>query len=148
MNTAAPLNSASQVCVFIPAETSIDILPTPACEKTFSARIQAVLDRVSAACCRVLTTALTYTMQEHAAFGYAAARNICDLLFCEAVQARGGEVYVVLPTPVEVHLKAAREYFTALTSAWQRGTHCVRTHTEESECVCVCARSFEERSAS
>jgi hypothetical protein len=50
----------------------------------------------------------------NARFGYASPCTPADIVFLETIKRRGGEIYVVLPVPLDVHLKNCAEYFAEI----------------------------------
>ena len=56
----------------------------------------------------------SYLQKVHAHFGYASPSTVADVVFLEAVKRRGGDVYIVLPVPLDVHLETCAKKFAEI----------------------------------
>ena len=88
--------SLPRVAVFMTAEMHEGVIPAPGAQAIMAAQFDALLLKV------------------HAHFGYASLCTVADIVFLEAVKRRGGEVYVVLPAPLDVHLAACATKFASI----------------------------------
>ena len=75
------------VVSFISAEAHSAIMPAPGAERLLRRRIRSILDKVD---CK---------------FGFAAGVTLADIVFLEQVRARGGEIYLVVPVTLTIHLQ-------------------------------------------
>lgn len=85
-----------RVAVFISAEMHEGVLPAPGSQAVMAEQFDAVLQKV------------------HAHFGYASPCTVADVVFLEAVKRRGGDIYIVLPVPLDVHLTACSKKFAEI----------------------------------
>jgi len=74
------------VVSFISAEAHSAIMPAPGAERLLRRRIRTILNKVD---CK---------------FGFAAGITLADIVFLETVRARGGEIYLVVPVTLAIHL--------------------------------------------
>lgn len=82
-----------RVAIFTSAEMHEGVLPALGAQAVMAAQFDAVLRKV------------------RAKIGYASAFTVADIIFLEAVKRLGGDIYIVLPTPLDVHLEVCAKKF-------------------------------------
>lgn len=81
------------VVALLSAYTHEDVVGIPACEATLRRRFAAVLEKTNSG------------------FAFGSPCTFGDIVFLEEVHRRGGEIWLVLPAPIDVHERFLRDRF-------------------------------------